>query len=40
LLFATYFTFIELDRALGKGEIYTLLFKRPPGGRPAGIGLP
>lgn len=40
LLFATYFTFIELDRALGKGEIYALLFKRPSAGRPAGIGLP
>lgn len=40
LLFATYFTFVELDRALGKGEICALLFKRPPGGRPAGIDLP
>jgi hypothetical protein len=29
LLFATYFTFLELDRAMGKGEIYSLLFKRP-----------
>jgi hypothetical protein len=35
LLFATYFTFVELDRALGKGEIYALLFKRPRTGRPA-----
>jgi hypothetical protein len=29
LLFATYFTFLELDRAMDKGEIYALLFKRP-----------
>ena len=29
LLFATYFTFLELDRAIGKGQIYVLLFKRP-----------
>jgi hypothetical protein len=34
LLFATYFTFVELDRAMGKGEIYALLFKRPRTGRP------
>jgi len=40
LLFATYFTFVELDRAMGKGEIYALLFKRPPAGRPAGTGVP
>jgi hypothetical protein len=38
LLFATYFTFVELDRAMGKGEIYALLFKRPQAGRPAGTG--
>jgi hypothetical protein len=34
LLFATYFTFLELDRAMGKGEIYALLFKRPRTERP------
>jgi len=34
LLFATYFTFLELDQALGKGGIYTLLFKRPRTGGP------
>ena len=34
LLFATYFTFVELDRAMGKGEIYALLFKRPRTERP------
>jgi len=35
LLFATYFTLVELDRAMGKGEIYALLFKRPgSNGRP------
>jgi len=34
LLFATYFTFIEVDRAMGKGEIYTLLFKRPGAEQP------
>lgn len=34
LLFATYFTFIELDRAMGKGEIFALLFKRPGAEQP------
>jgi len=39
LLFATYFTFVELDRAMGKGEIYALLFKRPRSGGPTAPGL-
>ncbi|MGD0119189.1 MAG: hypothetical protein ABSD30_14065 [Candidatus Binatus sp.] len=29
LLFAIYFTFQEVDHALGNGEIFALLFKRP-----------
>jgi hypothetical protein len=34
LLFATYFTFVEVDRAMGKGEIFVLLFKRPRAEQP------
>jgi len=29
LLFGAYFTFLELDRAMGKGAIVSLFFKRP-----------
>ena len=29
LLFGAYFTFLELDRAMGKGAMVALFFKRP-----------
>lgn len=36
ILFATYFTFLEVDKVMGRGAIAALLFKRPQSaGRPA-----
>jgi hypothetical protein len=32
ILFATYFTFLELDKVMGRGAIAALLFKRPQRG--------